>query len=146
MKAEEERIGAAQDAEERATNLLQKYRDRLVESHAQALDSYDQMLLKLSGGALGLSFIFIRQFIDEDGARVVWAIGLAWVLWISSLVCTLASHYSSATAAAETISAIDKGKAPNPRSNQWTRWLNRWSGFAFGLGAVFAGFFMICNL
>ena len=138
----------------------ERYWDLLVKSQEHAIDSYDQMLFKLSGGALGLSFVFTRQFVgDDDGPRVIWALGIAWVLWIASLICTLASHYSSAKAFEKTIDKIPN-TAVNEDHEEWrkylqqevrivnkrTRCLNFCGGLAFVIGAALAGFFMICSL
>ena len=72
-------MGDTDDETERRRQLLE---DR----QARAQDAYDQALFKLSGGALGLSFIFMAQIAGDDPRRV-WALWWAWGLWIVSLVC-----------------------------------------------------------
>ena len=53
-------------------------RDRLIEYQAHANDAYDQTLFKLSGGALGLSFVFVRQFVGAgQDAHMLYTLGFA---------------------------------------------------------------------
>lgn len=60
---------------------------------------------------------------------------------------TSGSHYTSASASAEAIAAIDRGDDnPDQTFNQLTRRLNICSGAAFVGGAVLALVFMMGNL
>ena len=61
------------------------YLDRLNEDRASAQDGLDASLLKLSGGGLGLSFAFVRQFAGENPQRP-WMLTGAWLLWVACLV------------------------------------------------------------
>ena len=121
-------------------------RQHLIDLQSKAQEAYDQTLFKLSGGALGLSFIFVRQ-IAGDQPHMIWALGLAWMLWILSLASVLASHFTSARAMDRAIVQLDTGRASDGGwFDKITAWLNPVGGVAFGLAALFAGFFMITNL
>ena len=122
-------------------------RDRLIEFRAQADDAFDSTLLKLSGGALGLSLAFVRQFIGAGAPQAVWALQLAWLLWATSLLSGVASYYSSGAAMEQATLQHDKGDTATgePFTNV-TRWLNRANGGCFALGVLFAVIFMNCNL
>ena len=122
-------------------------RDQLIEYLAKANDAFDNTLLKLSGGALGLSFAFVRQFVGGDEVRSAWLLGAAWVLWIGSLTFGLWSHYVSGLAMEEAIQRHDAGDAAEGgRYDKVTRYLNPVGGLAFVVGVSFAVAFMICNI
>ena len=121
-------------------------RQQLTDLQARAQDAYDQTLFKLSGGALGLSFIFLRQ-IAGDQPRLVWAVWVSWSLWLVSLACVLWSHHTSARAMDRAIEQLDTGnRSDGGPFDKWTAWLNPIGGIAFVLAAVSAGIFMITNL
>ena len=42
------------------------YRDRLLNYQAEELDIFGKQLVTLSGGALGLSVVFVRQVAGND--------------------------------------------------------------------------------
>ena len=135
------------DADERRERQRRGRRRRLLEGRqAKAQDAYDQAVFKLSGGALGLSFVFVRQIAGEN-PRMVWALEWAWGLWIVSLVCVLWSHYSSERAMDRAIGQVDAGCESD--GGWWdtaTGALNAVGGFAFVVGAILAGVFMSTNL
>ena len=135
------------DAEERAERERRGRRRRLLEGRqGKAQDAYDQALLKLSGGALGLSFAFVRQIGGED-PRMVCALEWAWALWIVSLVCVLLSHYSSERAMDIAIGQVDAGcESDGGWWDKATGMLNPVGGLAFVVGAILAGVFMVSNL
>jgi hypothetical protein len=54
---------------------LEKYRDYLIEAERQTQRDYDKTVVALSGGALGLSFVFIRDVIGQTiGYPVFWSV------------------------------------------------------------------------
>ena len=92
-----------------ADDQMARRRQLLADRQARAQDAYDQVLFKLSAGALGLSFIFMAQIAGDD-PRKIWALGWAWGLWILSLVCVLLSHFSSERAMDKAIEQLDAGR------------------------------------
>ena len=122
------------------------YRRHLAESQAAAHDAYDQALLKLSGGALGLSLALVRGFAADD-MRYLIAIQCAWGFWAASLLCVIASFHFGAKSAATQARQYDADQDVNGGTDgRWARWCNRGSGLCFGAGVLLAGFFMITNL
>ena len=97
-----------------ADDETERRRQLLEDRQARAQDAYDQALFKLSGGALGLSFVFMAQIAGDD-PRMVCALGSAWGLWIVSLVCVLWSHYSSERAMDKAIEQLDAGRRSDGR-------------------------------
>ena len=126
--------------------MTDPYRKWLLDSQTHALDTYGTLLVSLSGGGLVLSFTFIRQIVG-DSPRQSWALGSAWLFWITCLVCILLSHYLCAKAMEEAIRQYDKDeKVTGGRFDRATRVLNAISGVAFIAGTFLAGVFMIYNL
>ena len=122
------------------------YRRHLAESQAAAHDAYDQALLKLSGGALGLSLALVRGFAADD-MRYLIAIQFAWVFWVLSLICVVASFYFGARSAATQARQYDADEQVDGGVDaRWASWCNKGSGGCFAFGVLLAGFFMISNL
>ena len=114
-----------------ADDETERRRQLLEDRQARAQDAYDQALFKLSGGALGLSFVFMAQIAGDD-PRMVWALGSAWGLWIVSLVCVLWSHYSSERAMDKAIEQLDAGRRSDGGGfDKFTGLLNAVGGIAF---------------
>ena len=121
-------------------------RRHLAESQAAAHDAYDQALLKLSGGALGLSLALVRGFAADD-MRYLLAIQCAWGFWAASLLFVIASFHFGAKSAATQARQYDARQDVDGGIDAWTaRWCNRGSGLCFGAGVFLAGFFMIVNV
>ena len=123
------------------------YRDQLNDFRAQAHDAVDAALLKLSAGALGLSFAFLRQFVgDVAAARWAWLLYCAWGLWAACSMCVLWSFHYSGLAMDRAIEQYDGAHAVDGgRPERVTRFLNGASKVTFTLGLVFAVVFMIGN-
>ena len=122
------------------------YRKWLLDNQTHGLDTYGTLLISLSGGALGLSFTFLRQIVGNSPSQSC-LLACAWISWITSLVCILLSHYLSALAMEEAIRQHDRSeKVTGGRFDLVTRVLNAGSGLAFIAGAFLAVLFMIFNM
>ena len=62
-------------------------------AHAKAEEGYDKWLLTLSGGALGLSMTFFKEFSELQHGVVGHGDFLlaAWILFAASIACTLSN-------------------------------------------------------
>ena len=122
------------------------YLDRLNEDRASAQDGLDASLLKLSGGGLGLSFAFVRQFAGENPQRP-WMLTGAWLLWVACLVSVTWSHYLSTRVMEEAFRRrLAKLPAEGGILNRVVRGMNVVNTILFSLGAVLVTLFMITNL
>ena len=81
-----------------SNGALREYRAQLVEAEVKAQTAFDRTVLTLSGGALGLSFAFVRDFIGSGAPERTEYLVAAWVGWVVSLSMVLASHYFSTLA------------------------------------------------
>ena len=123
-----------------------EYRERLLNYQAEELDIFGKQLVTLSGGALGLSVVFVRQIAGNDPS-VIWLLGSAWVLWIASITCVLVSHYYSAQAMENAIEQLDSDEAvTGGKFDARTRWLNRGALWCFVVAAALAAVFVLMNV
>ncbi len=118
------------------------YREQLVATAEKAQELFDRTLLTLSGGALGVSFAFVKQFVGAAPMHTRgWLVG-AWVAWLASLVASLLSHYVSSWAQRQAIDDLDAGKegALAPRLDRGVGALNFVAlvSFLAGLGSMAA--------
>ena len=74
---------------------LENYRTLLVDAEQKAQDDFDKTVLTLSGGALGISFAFVKDFIGDDPIVNAHYLLASWVMWGVSMVSILSSFYFS---------------------------------------------------
>lgn len=115
-----------------------QHRADLLKLREQAEAAYDRTLMALSGGALGISFTFVKQFVGDGPLLHTWYLWLAWMGWGMSLACVLVSHYTSGLALTRAL--IKLGKPLGDRTqlgepfDTATRSLNAMGGVLFIAG------------
>lgn len=87
------------------------YREALEKYEQKAYEDYDKAILTLSGGALVLSFTFIKD-IAGNAAIFKCSILLAWITWVLSLTSTLLSYLSSQFALRRAIKILEAEDNP----------------------------------
>ena len=126
------------------------YRAQLLDYAKQSQASYDSTLITLSGGALGISFAFVNQFIGDAPMRGLPLLIITWIFWIASLGAVLFSFYTSNRALLKVVDKIDEGQQlsqkPGGRVDQLTGWLNAASPILLLLGVVSIIWFALLNL
>lgn len=127
-----------------------EYRSQLLEYAKQSQNSYDTTLITLSGGALGISFAFVNQFIGDDPMVSFPLLVIAWTCWIISLVAVLFSFATSNHALRKVVESMDRGQPlsekPGGKLDRLTSWLNAISGILFAIGVVAMMWFAISNM
>ncbi len=127
-----------------------EYRAQLLDYAKQSQTSYDSTLITLSGGALGISFAFVNQFIGNAPIRGMPLLMTAWICWVISLGAMLFSFYSSNRALQKVVEAIDKGESlserPGGRLDELTGGLNAISGILLVVGVIVVVWFALLNL
>ena len=126
---------------------LAEYRRWLVSAEQKSQEDFDKTVLALSGGALGISFTFLKDIIGPE--KIVWLSFLiaAWLAWAFSTFSVLASYYLSHLALRKAISQVDDGtiykKPPGGAYACITAKLNALGGILFLIGVccitTFAG-------
>lgn len=129
--------------------VLKQYRETLVLAEQKSQESYDKTVLTLSGGALGLSFTFIKEIIGTG--EIMWPIflQLSWAAWIISLTCILMSYYFSFFALRMAIKQVDENLLFKPIGGWYsaaTSILNALGGICFLVGIGLMGIFIYNNL
>ncbi len=131
-------------------SLMQEYRDYIIRAEQKAQDDYDKTVIALSGGALGVSFAFIKDIIGSDSISIAILLFLSWLFWTSSITCVLASYYTSHLSLRNVIKKIDAGEAQAPRLGGFADWmtaiLNALGGILFVAGVVLMSIFIKINL
>ena len=69
---------------------------------------YDKAVAALSGGALGLSFAFLRDVVKSAPPKSSDWLFAAWISWGLSIICVLYSFLSSAQAMRRAIRQTDE--------------------------------------
>ncbi len=133
-----------------ANDPLQQYRTWLIAAEQKAQEDYDKTVLSLSGGALGVSFAFVK---DVVGAKPLLQLNLllaAWIAWGLSVTFVLASFHFSQRALRRAITQIDKDdiyrQSPGGVYSEITTGLNAAGGLLFLVGVALIILFASHNL
>jgi hypothetical protein len=86
------------------------HRKHLVTADQKSQEDFDKTVLSLSGGALGISFVFLKDVIGPNPIQSPELLFAAWVAWGASTFCVLVSYYLSHLAIRATIRQIDQDK------------------------------------
>jgi len=129
---------------------IKEYRTLLMTLEQKAQEDFDKTVLTLSGGALGVSFAFVKDFVGQSPIQCPWLLFGAWLAWGVSVTLVLVSFFSSNLALRKAIKQLDDDKIhsehPGGVSDKITAFLNISSGILFLLGVVFSVFFVFYNL
>lgn len=98
---------AHRDQAERARESMAEYRRTLVSAEQSSQEDFDKTVLTLSGGALGISFTFLKEVIAENPVEAPASLLSAWACWGFSTLCVLASFYLSHLALRRAIHQVD---------------------------------------
>lgn len=129
---------------------LRAYRQSLIDAEKQGQDSFDKTVISLSGGALGISFIFIKDVIGPNQIIHPELLLATWICWAGSTLAVLISFYTSNRALRRAIEQCDNDtihcEPPGGFFSKITRTLNK-AGIVFlilGIGLMSA--FVYLNL
>ncbi len=112
------------------------YRAHLVSLEQEAQEAYDKAILTLSGGALGLSLVAIKDYLSLRGGAGAGLIVLALLCWALSVSCALFSFVSIRRAFESAIGREDPGTI-SARSQLVSARVA--SGLRIGAGVLFFG-------
>jgi hypothetical protein len=128
---------------------LQTYREYLVNATQKAQDDYDKAVLSLSGGALGISFAFVKDVVGEEPLINPNLLLAAWFAWGLSVSATLISLYTSHRTFKVAIKKLDEGTIranPGGWTDRATIALNLSSMVLFLLGVTLIIAFVSFNV
>ena len=131
-------------------NDLAAYRTSLFAAEQQMQSEYDKGVMTLSGGALGISFTFLKDIVGKQTLLSGNYLLLAWTLWAVSISCILASYFTSAKSLRDTAATVDENtiylKLAKGPWVAWTKGLNIAGGIGFLIGVLSLVYFVACNL
>lgn len=129
---------------------LQKYRAFLVVAEQKAQEDFDKTVLSLSGGALGVSFAFVKDIVGSQPMVYSELLLGAWIAWGASITFILTSFYTSRQALKKAIQQVDAGQIydqfPGGWYSRFVAILNTFGGLLFFIGVVLIVFFVKFNL
>lgn len=129
--------------------MTDDYRKILIAAEQKSQDSYDKTIVSLSGGALGISLLFIKNIVGESEPVLVWAVITAWCLWAASITSVVISYFLSRMALRKAITQTDEGDYTGGVGGcaaMLTQIFNILSGAIFILGIVFLIIFAANNM
>lgn len=129
---------------------MAEHRKHLVDSERKSQEDFDKTVLSLSGGALGISFVFLKDVIGPNPIQEPNLLFAAWLAWGASTFCVLASYYLSHLALRKAIRQIDDdadGKQePGGHLSTITAVLNAAGAILFLIGVCAITLFAHSNL
>ena len=140
---------------ERETYLAE--RRELITSEADQARLYDRAILTLSGGALGLTLVFIRDVVPKLREGTEGYLIAGWGFLIVSLLATLISFHTSQLALRRQREILDDTYEPSDKREIragkpvnmpgiWTNFLNWLSLAAFIMGTISLIWFVTGNM
>lgn len=128
---------------------MKEYRNLLIATQQRSQDDYDKTVLALSGGALGITFAFVRDIIGSSPIQHPWLLFWAWITWAISITIALYSFFFSQLANRKAIKQLDEGRihqeAPGGFFDRITALFNILSGLFFLIGVVLTVLFVARN-
>lgn len=119
----------------------------LIELEQKSQEAYDTAILALAGGALGVTFTFVKDVLGNEPISVQ-LLNYAWLCWGASVSAILASHLFSCFAIRKARQQLCDGK--NGRLGGFWGWitliLNIASGALFIIGVVIMSDFAVQNI
>ncbi|MFQ3172121.1 MAG: hypothetical protein ACI9DG_002161 [Oleispira sp.] len=129
--------------------MNEEYRNNLIAAEQKSQDDYDKTIVSLSGGALGISIVFIKDIIGTSDPVMLWTVITAWALWATSLASVVTSYFLSRIALRVAILQNDKNDfsaGVGGRAAKATHFFNAISGLMFLSGIVFLIIFSAKNI
>ena len=98
---------------------LKKYRDQLVEIHQKVSENYDKTIITLSGGALGISFAFIKDIVGDKVLQGKGILFWGWAFLTISLTSVVLSLFFGTLAFRKAIKQVDEDKIYGNSPGGW---------------------------
>jgi hypothetical protein len=129
---------------------LKEYRSRLEVLEQKAQDDFDKTVLSLSGGALGISFAFVKDIIGSATVTNPLFLILSWLSWGLSVMFILISYYTSHLALRKAIKQVDTNdilhSQPGGFADYLTAICNPLGGILFIVGVILISIFVWLSL
>lgn len=129
---------------------LVDYRRFLVAAEQKSQEDFDKAVLTLSGGALGISFTFLKDIVGANPIAEPTFLIWSWRLWAGSILCVLFSYFLSHLSLRKAIAQVDDGtiydQKPGGIWATWTAFLNIAGAALFVMGVLMLTYFASVNV
>ena len=129
---------------------MKRYRDGLIETQKKLNESYDKLIITLSGGALALSITFLKDVIGSSKIDYPFLLLIAWFFFVLSLTSILGEILFGIKAYKKAVSQVDEGtiheEKVGGKSSSWTNALHWVAAVSLVLGLLFISIFSFYNV
>ena len=129
---------------------LKEYRNHLILAEQKSQEDYDKTVIALSGGGLGISFAFLENVVGTAAIISPTLLFSSWICWAFSILCILASYFTSHLALRRAIQQVDDGtiyqKRPGGCIDLITKYCNAAGGLLFFVGVTLMALFVYKNI
>lgn len=129
---------------------LNEYRNHLILAEQKAQEDYDKTIIALSGGGLGISFAFLENVVGTKAIVFPNLLFSSWICWAVSILCVLASYFTSHLALRRAIQQVDDGTIYEKRlggcTDLITKVCNAAGGLLFFIGVILMASFVYKNI
>jgi hypothetical protein len=135
-----QKLQQSEAAEPESESRWRYYRAHLAWLEEESQGLYDRAVLTLSGGAIGVSLVVVKDYLKLRGGVGSVLIALALLCWGLSVFCTLFSSARSRKVLSSAVAWLNEGLAPariNELSGRVASRLNTASSILFLLGVTF---------
>ncbi|MEE8057593.1 MAG: hypothetical protein V3T17_07130 [Pseudomonadales bacterium] len=127
-----------------------EYRNLLISTQCQLNDSYDKLVVTLSGGALALSITFLKDIINVDDAKHIWMLITSWSLFILSLASIFGEILFGIEAYKKAVTQLDEDTIRSEKVgglfSSLTKWFSRVAAISLVLGLLTISIFLFINV
>lgn len=131
-------------------NEMKLYRDGLIETQRKLNESYDKLIITLSGGSLALSITFLKDIIGTNEINLPALLLIAWGLFVLSLTSILSEILFGIKAHKKAIKQIDAGtihqEKVGGKSSLWSSAGHWVAAISLVLGLLFLSSFAFFNV
>ncbi len=129
---------------------MKLYRDGLVETQRKLNESYDKLIITLSGGSLALSITFLKDIIGSNKINDPIFLLLAWGLFVLSLTAILGEILFGIKAHKKAITQVDDGSIHKQKvggkSSYFSSFAHWLASISLILGLLFISVFAYFNI
>jgi hypothetical protein len=85
---------------------LKLYRAQLDAAYLKMVEEYDKAIMTLSGGGLGITFVFIKDFIGTNAVQRKQVLFWTWVCWGLSITFVILSFITTSAGKLRSVEKI----------------------------------------
>jgi hypothetical protein len=134
-----------------------EYRKEIATMEQKTQEEYDKTIITLSGGALGVSFAFLKDVLGAGTINLPSMLMASWICWGLSVTSVIISYYLSQLALRAIIKLVDQclvscnfdplyNSKPGGEYSTATSILNIVGGILFFAGVISIAIFVYYNL